>query len=296
MKPARLIVLGIALVAGLFAFMLTKRTRVSEVQVAQQVEAPVSSTEVLIAASEIPVGRVIQPSDMKWEPWPSAASATGQMILRKDSPKAIEEAAGSIARGPFLSGEPIRTAKLIKSDGKGFMAAILQPGMRAVATEVAPETGAGGFILPNDRVDVILTRRLNQSATPKPDELTHSTTTVLNNVRVLAIDQSVEDRSRDRSVIGRTATLELTPQQSEVLALARQLGILSLALRSLSESSQPNAETNNPLLSNGGKGITVVKFGQASSQVSLPTNAGSSHNSGASQENTPDSTLSKPTN
>ena len=289
MKPARLIVLGIALVAGLFAFVLTKRTRAPEIQVAQVTEAPITTNEVLIAATDIPVGRIIQASDLKWEAWPSTSS-TGQLIARKDSPKALEEAAGSIARGPFLTGEPIRTAKLIKSDGKGFMAAILHPGMRAVATEVAPETGAGGFILPNDRVDVILTRRLNQSSTGKPDELTHSTSTILTNIRVLAIDQSVEDRSRDRAVIGRTATLELSPQQAEVLALARQLGILSLALRSLSEASQPGMDMVNPLMGNGTKSITVVKFGQASSQ------GASSSSLAATPDGAHDSTLSKPTN
>src|SRR4029077_9543131 len=84
-------------------------------------------------------------------------------IRRNDRPDAATQLVGSIARAPFIAGEPIREAKLVKADGSGFMAAILPTGMRAISTEISPETGAGGFILPNDRVDVILTRREKNS-------------------------------------------------------------------------------------------------------------------------------------
>ena len=114
------------------------------------------------------------------------------------------------------------------------MAAILPAGMRAISTEISPETGAGGFILPNDHVDVILSRRDKEAEKAAGVEV-HTSETILTNVRVLAIDQTVEEKNGQRVVVGKTATLELTPQQAETLARAQQMGTLSLALRSLAD-------------------------------------------------------------
>src|SRR6202012_2219726 len=135
---------------------------------------------------------------------------------------------------------PIREVKLVKANGSGFMAAVLPGGMRAVSTEISPETGAGGFILPNDRVDVTLTRHEK-----KPDR-TGSTGVVaseivLSNIRVLAIDQAPREKDGQNSVVGKTATLELRPGQAQVLARSRQTGTISLALRSLVDANVPNA-------------------------------------------------------
>jgi pilus assembly protein CpaB len=116
------------------------------------------------------------------------------------------------------------------------MAAILPTGMRAVSTDISPETGAGGFILPNDHVDVILTRRDKDAEAANGGTEVHTSETILSNVRVLAIDQTVEEKNGQRVVVGKTATLELSPRQSEHLALAHQLGTMSLALRSLVDS------------------------------------------------------------
>ena len=112
------------------------------------------------------------------------------------------------------------------------MAAILPSGMRAVSTEISPETGAGGFILPNDRVDVILSRR-DKEAERFTGVETMVAETLLSDVRVLAIDQTVEEKNGQRVVVGKTATLELTSRQTESLAMGRLMGTLSLALRSL---------------------------------------------------------------
>src|SRR5258707_13925065 len=119
--------------------------------------------------------------------------------------------AGPIGRPPFISGEPIREQKLVKADGSGFMAAILPTGMRAVSTEISAETGAGGFILPNDRVDVILSRRDKETERLTGIE-SMTAETLLSDVRVLAIDQAVEEKNGQKVVVGRTATLELTPR------------------------------------------------------------------------------------
>ena len=165
---------------------------------------------------------------------------------------------GSIVRYPFVAGEPIREQKLVKANGSGFMAAILPTGMRAVSTEISPETGAGGFILPNDRVDVILSRREKN-----PDQNNGEAAvseTILTNIRVLAIDQTPREKEGQNTVLGKTATLELKPEQAEALARARQTGTLSLALRSL-------ADANTPVASNDELGrresINVVRYGVA---------------------------------
>ncbi|MBE0702905.1 MAG: Flp pilus assembly protein CpaB, partial [Afipia sp.] len=143
---------------------------------------------------------------------------------------------GSIVRSPFLAGEPIRETKLVKANGSGFMAAILPSGMRAISTDISPETGAGGFILPNDHVDVLLSRR-QKSREGNGESV--SSEIILSDVRVLAIDQTVEEKNGQKVVVGKTATLELKPAQAETLARSRQSGTLSLALRSLVDANKP---------------------------------------------------------
>ncbi len=122
--------------------------------------------------------------------------ATGNFIRKNQSPAGHRRSlAGKIARVPFVAGEPIREAKLVNAKGSGFMAAILPTGMRAVSTQISPETGAGGFILPNDHVDVILTRRDRDADKATGGEV-HTSETVLSNIRVLAIDQNVRGKER----------------------------------------------------------------------------------------------------
>jgi pilus assembly protein CpaB len=255
MKAARLVVLGIALVAGGAAAFL-----VGSGDEPKQAEAPApavqfATVDVLIAKGDINMGAAVGAQDFQWQQWP-AATTGGSYVLKKDKPNAIEELSGSIARAPFTAGEPIREAKLIKANGSGYMAAILPSGMRAISTEISPETGAGGFILPNDRVDVILSRR-EKNNDAKNTETTTSET-ILTNIRVLAIDQTVEEKNGQRVVVGKTTTLELSPRQAETLALSRQTGTLSLALRSLLD-----ANNNTPPAEDTGRrtGINTVRFG-----------------------------------
>jgi pilus assembly protein CpaB len=140
------------------------------------------------------------------------------------------------------------------------MAAILPSGMRAISTQISPETGAGGFILPNDRVDVILTRRQTDADKASGGGDSHSSEIILSNVRVLAIDQNVEEKNGQKVVVGKTATLELTPAQTETLALSQQLGTLSLALRSITDATK-DAPKNDETPSNRKTGVNVVRFG-----------------------------------
>jgi len=255
MKPARIIVLVIAVVAGGIAALLAGRSDPPPPPPVVQME----TADVLIASSDIGLGSTVAAQDMKWQLWP-ASGVGSNFISKSDRPDAIEQLAGSITRAPFSAGEPIRESKLIKGTGGGYMAAILPQGMRAISVEVSPETGAGGFILPNDHVDVILSRR-DRAAERSTGTEVFTSEAILSNVRVLAIDQTVEEKSGQRVVIGKTATLELTPRQAETLALSRQLGTLSLALRSIVDfsSNQPEVETDG----NNGRqgGVNVVRFG-----------------------------------
>lgn len=254
MNTARLAVLGIALVAGGAAAFLVSGDDAPPPAPAPAPVAQLATTDVLIARADINMGTAVGAQDFQWQQWPAATTGSSY-ITKRDRPNAIEELSGSIARGPFAGGEPIRESKLIKANGSGYMAAILPSGMRAISTEISPETGAGGFILPNDRVDVILSRR--EKGDSRGNESTTSET-ILTNVRVLAIDQAIEDKNGQRVVVGKTATLELNPRQAETLALSRQTGTLSLALRSLLD-----ANNNAPPPDEGGRrtGINTVRFG-----------------------------------
>src|SRR5712671_1239075 len=171
---------------------------------------------------------------------------------------------GSIARAPFIAGEPIREPKLVRANGSGFMAAILPAGMRAVSTEISPETGAGGFILPNDRVDVILSKREKNPDRGISADIVNSEV-ILSNVRVLGIDQAPKEKDGQTSVVGKTVTLELKPEQAETLARARQSGTMSLALRSIADVNATETGSEDQLAKRG-ETIKVVRYG-----VSSPT-------------------------
>jgi pilus assembly protein CpaB len=257
MKAARLVVLTVAIAAGGVAAMLAGRSE-KPPEVKNAPAPQIATVEVLVAKSDIGMGQTVSPGDVRWQEWPAAA-ATGNFIRKTDRPNAVETLSGSIARYPFVNGEPIREAKLVNSKGSGFMAAILPAGMRAISTQISPETGAGGFILPNDHVDVILTRR-DQAADKAAGGDTHSSETVLTNVRVLAIDQNVQEKDGQKVVVGKTATLELTPAQTETLALSQQLGTLSLALRSIADASQDTPQSEDK---SGARraGVNIVRFG-----------------------------------
>jgi pilus assembly protein CpaB len=254
MKPARIIVLVIALAAGAIAALLAGRS--DQEAPAPAPVAQIETVEVLVANNDIGVGTKMSAQEMRWQTWPTA-SANAQFIRKNERPEAIEQLSGSITRQTFVAGEPIRESRLIKAAGSGYLAAILPEGMRAIAMDVSPESGAGGFILPNDHVDVILTRRDKEAEKAAGVEV-HAADIILSNVRVLAIDQTVEEKNGQRVVIGKTATLELTPSQSETLQRAKQMGNLSLALRSIADfEGKPVSDEKQDKRG----GINMVRFG-----------------------------------
>src|SRR5947207_11409896 len=182
MNTARILVLTLAIGAGGVAAYLASGSDQKPPTAVVQVE----TADVLVARSDLPLGQSITAEDMQWQNWP-ASTVSPAFIRRNSNPNAVAEFTGSIVRSTFFAGEPIREAKLVKANGSGFMAAILPSGMRAISTEISPETGAGGFILPNDRVDVILSKREKNPDKSGPADIVNSET-ILPNVRVLAID------------------------------------------------------------------------------------------------------------
>src|SRR5436853_5367611 len=258
MNRARIVVLTIAVGAGGVAAWLASGSdpQVAPVQPTVQIE----TVDVLVAKNDIGLGQTVTAADVQWQNWP-AATASNNFIRRNERPEAINDVVGSIARAPFIAGEPVREPKLVKPNGSGFMAAMLPTGMRAVSTEISPETGAGGFILPNDRVDVILSKREKNPA-GTVDIVTSEI--ILTNVRVLAIDQAPKEKDGQNAVVGKTVTLELKPEQTETLARARQAGTLSLALRSIADLNK-TVEVADDGRNRRGVSVNIIRFGIPSS-------------------------------
>ncbi|MGA9604321.1 MAG: Flp pilus assembly protein CpaB, partial [Methyloceanibacter sp.] len=248
------IVLCIAFTAAIGAAWIAKKI-VSGPREVQQVERTVGATDVLVAANPINLGDSIRGDDLKWQEWPVQGVTPG-LITRDAQPDAPTKLSGAVARAPFIVGEPIKEQKLIKVSEGGVMAAILPAGMRAISTPIREETSAGGFILPNDRVDVILSHKMQVGSKEEP-----VSEAVLRNVRVLAIGQEIETKGDDKVATGKTATLELTPRQAEILTLAQSMGDISLSLRSLADSTPNGAEPVGKLGENSSGSVKFLKYG-----------------------------------
>lgn len=253
MNRARIVVLTVAICAGGVAAYLASGSDNSAPPPAPVAQLP--TVDVLVAKNDIGLGQTVKPEDVQWQTWP-AATASSVFIRRNERPEGATQVAGSIARAPFIQGEPIRDQKLVKPEGSGFMAAILPTGMRAISTEISPETGAGGFILPNDRVDVLLTRRLKNPDQGSPDIITSEI--ILANIRVLAIDQAPKEKDGQNAVVGKTVTLELNPTQTATLSAARQSGTLSLALRSIADVKMSEITVDDSAKRDG---VSIIRYG-----------------------------------
>ncbi|WP_371309391.1 Flp pilus assembly protein CpaB [Hyphomonas sp.] len=277
MSPMRLIILlGAAAAAIAAAFLvrgISKPQTVTQTVVESQtvVETQeVSETHVLVAKRDLVVGDLLSPDDFKWSPWPEKSIVPGYRT-EEDSPQAIDELSGSVVRIQIYEDEPILPQKLVMKGETGFMAALLKPGMRAISVEISTESASGGFILPDDRVDVILTYdvqvQTSESIMERP-----VTETILQNVRVLAIDQVfAQGESGSPSQIGNTATLEVNPSEAELIAHAQRLGTLSLSLRPWADALDTGSRgARTDLLvggNGGGNGVTVFRNGQASAGI-----------------------------
>lgn len=238
MKRAQLIGLTIAASAGLGAFFLM-RSMLSGPSEPTKVEVRVNATEVLVASRDLSLGDITKGSDFHWQAWPSDG-INPDFITKKQGEVGMTSVTNAVVKSAITLGEPINRKKLVKAGQGGVMAALLPAGMRAVSTKIKEETAAGQLILPNDRVDVILIRKLPLKDKQQANEELASDT-LLEDVRVLAIGQQIEAKQGTKSaeVNSKTATLELTPQQAQMLALANSMGEITLALRSLGDSKRP---------------------------------------------------------
>jgi len=256
MKAARLVVLGIAVAAGGLAAILAGGYE-SAPPPAPAPAPQIATVDILVAKNDIGIGVALSANDLQWQTWPASA-ANAAFIRKSEHADAIQQYTGAIVRVSMAAGEPVRENKIIKANGSGFLAAVLPAGMRATSVPISPETGAGGFILPNDRVDVIVAGRDREAEKANGYE-TRVGRTILTDVRVLAIDQVVQEKDGQRVVVGKTATLEVTEQQAEQLAAALQTGTLSLTLRSLADSSpSSHPETAIPTTANR---FNMIRFG-----------------------------------
>ncbi|MGL9619106.1 Flp pilus assembly protein CpaB [Bradyrhizobium sp. U531] len=264
MNTARIVVLVIALGAGGVAAYLASGYQNAPAPVLAVAEK-LPTVEVLIAKNDIQLGQALKPDDLQWQTWP-AATASNAFIRRDNRPEAPTQIAGSIARVPLMQGEPIREQKLVRAEGSGFMAAILPSGMRAVSTEISAETGAGGFILPNDRVDIVLTRRLKTPEGALAGNDLILSEVILSNIRVLAIDQAPKEKDGQNAVVGKTVTLELKPEQVATLSAARQGGTLQLALRSIVDANAVDGAIEDKV-AKGSEGVNVIRYGVQARQL-----------------------------
>lgn len=260
MKRSQVLLLAVALVSGGLAAYLVLGSGGSQAPVQAQTTTKVIAepkTQILVAARDIGVGERLATDAVQWQDWPEGAVRPEYLTIAS-SPDAASDITNAVARFEFFTGEPIRDAKLVRSD-QGYLSAVLSPGMRGVSVTVTPESGSGGFIVPNDHVDVVVTR---------PAETGEISETILSNIKVLAIGKRLGEvgvtggnpdpndpasKTFDAQTI---ATLELDPIQSESLINAASVGRLSLVLRSVVDfvaSDQPETRRN--------QAISVIRFG-----------------------------------
>lgn len=212
--------------------------RATVAQAAPAVQA-VPARSVLVAAKVIPRGHILKPEDFSWQPWPQGRIDPAYI---QQGTKPRSAFAGWVARQPFAPGEPITTAKIVAPGNRGFLAAVLRPGMRAVSVRVNATSGISGFVFPGDHVDLLLTQVV-PPAPGAPNKMSHkAAATILHNMRVLAINQSLSGKE-GHPEIAHTATLEVTPKQSQIIAVASVMGKLSMSLRSLAGPSKKTADS-----------------------------------------------------
>jgi pilus assembly protein CpaB len=277
MSKTRIIVLTLAIGSAGLAAVLAKGFigKKPQTEIVEVNKVPMIS--VLVAAKDMTMGERLIDASIGWREWPKSGVAE-DMITKDEKPDALTTYQNARARLPIFTDEPIIEKKLVLPGQNGFMSAILPKGYRAISVGVSERSTAGGFILPNDRVDVLLTRKLDDQRSGQKKVITE---TVLSNVRVLAVNQTFRQETSNENVTvteGKTATLELDPRQTEVLAMVESAGELSLALRSIAENGDRGLGDTLPVLAEkyvsrdesgkSGNGITIIRYGTESNTAS----------------------------
>lgn len=261
MSPRQIIVLVVAAIAAIGALLVIRGMGSRSAQ-ADQTQTEVAGVQVLVAAHNIGQGAALTPSDLAVATFPEAA-VTPAFISLKAQPSAQSDLVGAVTRRSFVQGEPIIVSSVVQPDGHGFMAAQLEPGYRAVAVEVEANTAVGGYIQPNDHVDVLMTTRESGG-----DSSEARSEIVLRDVRVLAMGDHTDGQTsgdKPEQIDASTAVLEMTASDARVLALADQMGDISLALRGVqAETVGMSGDAHSGDFSSGNGGILIHAFGTVS--------------------------------
>jgi pilus assembly protein CpaB len=195
---------------------------------------------ILVTSGMISRGQILKPTDLAWQPWPEGSIDRSYV---QSGSKPIESFAGWVVREPFGPGEPITEAKIVAPGSRGFLAAALRPGMRAISVPVTTTSGISGFVFPGDEVDLLVSEALSA---PGGNGVPHKgAETVLHDVRVIAVDQKLDGKAGE-AIVAHNVTLEVTPKQAEEIAVATELGKLSLSLRSLAPSPTEKTAADSP--------------------------------------------------
>jgi pilus assembly protein CpaB len=244
-------IIGGALIiaGGAFMWMRSQAGSNQPVNTAAIQAPPVSKTQVLVAKRDLMVGERITTDSLGWQAWPDTGTTSIAFFVQSKTPDALKTFENAVVRQEMVAGEPVTDKKIVAVGATtSSMAALLTPGMRATAVGITPDSSVAGFVLPNDRVDIVLTRELQIQANGQTRART-VTSTILENVRVLAIDQAVSQVKDQKSIAGSTATVELTALDAEKLRLADKLGDISLMLRGYADSAGPTlARADSPVM------------------------------------------------
>ena len=264
MSARQLIVLAIAAIAALGALFLIRTMSGRQATPTSVESQPVAGEQVLVAARDIPQGAALAPSDIAVRLFPQE-SVTQNFVRVSQQPSAQAEYVGAVTRRAFAAGEPITMGSVIQPEGRGFMAAQLEPGYRAVALEIKDTTAVGGFIQPNDRVDVIMTQRMQVRDAAGANEQVRSDV-VLQDVRVLAVGAATQPQTSGEAPTQTPASvvvLELTAADARTAMLADEMGEVSLALRGVEAETvgmRGQSQSTGQLSQSGGT-VRIHAFG-----------------------------------
>jgi pilus assembly protein CpaB len=273
LSPRRIIFIAIALIASLATVFLGRAWlsagRVQQTATPAPVIQEKSATQILVAGHDLAVGKIVRAEDLRWQAWPDDGVSKNYTV---EGQKNLQDFVGFAVRSALIEGEPITLARVVSPKDHGFLAAVLEPGNRAVTVALTPAAGNAGFIFPGDSVDVLATLTLIDASGNEKDTSNkehHASETVLTNIKVLAIDQRADDQNKEVAV-GKTATLEVTPKQAEILSVVSDIGKISLALRSLPTKDEDLAMASG---NEGRKGVTWTFDSDATKLIRPPNSA-----------------------
>lgn len=230
------LLIGALLLAGVSAFMAKSMFSGAAAPQAAAAVAPVpTGPEVLVATRALPVGTIIEPDSFRYQPWPKDLVEKAYFIKGENDTASLT---GTVVRVPITAGQPITQGSLVKPGDRGFLAAALGPGMRAVTVSVSTASSVAGFVFPGDRIDLVLTQDVAGGGDGPPLKASE---TIIRNLRVLATDQRTDNQVGEdgKTVVATfsTVTLESTPKIAEKIAVAQTIGQLSLSLRSIADNT-----------------------------------------------------------